>query len=286
MTNAFDNRIVRLGIEIDGDLKMFEGLDIRAIGQKFASPQSSVCIIKVSNLTREQKNLIMTRATPMLVPNDPNAAPIPVTLDVGRQSKGTFRLFEGTCWASHVTMPPDIGITLMSTTNNLAASFMQSVNMGETASLKAIASSVATSFNLILNFTATDRQIANFHWTGGLQMAMNKLARAADVRVFSDGKVLSVWDNGMTIGGADAFTLSAENGMIGIPEVTQSGVKVRMLIDARPRIGGPITIKSLANPAVNGNYVISTINYELTSRDDPFWYEVYCDNLHPFQAPQ
>jgi hypothetical protein len=270
MTNAFDPRIVRVGISINNDLQIFEGLDIRIQGQKFASTESSACLIKISNLTRTQKNFIMTTASPMTISNNPNRMPIPVT--VGRQSYGTFRLFEGTCWASGVTEPPDIGILLQSTTQNLSASLMNSVNLGALSSLQTISQSIANMYGLTLNFTAAEKQVANFNYTGGLQSAINKLARCADVRVHIDNKVLNVFNIGSTRGGIQPFVLSLQNSMVGIPEATQSGVKARMLIRPEPQIGGPITINSLINPAVNGSYFISTMNFNIASRDDqPVW---------------
>lgn len=287
MTNAFNKRIVRVGINIDGDLQVFEGLDIRAYGQKLASTESSTCTIKISNLTRDQKNRIMTKATPMTISQNPNRAPIPVFLDVGRENEfEAFRLFDGTCWASAVTAPPDISLTLTSTTNNLAASLMDPVLLGAVTPLQTIAQAIAAKYGLTLNFTASSKNVANFNYTGGLQSAMDKLAQCGNIRVHLDNKILNVFDKGTTRGNVPPFTLSMQTGMVGIPEATQSGVRARMLIKPEPQIGGPITVNSLVNPAVNGSYFISTMNFEIASRDDPFWYELFCDNNKQLQGVQ
>ncbi len=278
MTSSFDKRIIRVGIQIENDFQFFEGLDIRCVGQKVAGPESNICTIRISNLTRSQKNFILRTATPMVISSNPQRAPILVTLDVGRESIEPFRLFEGTCWASDVTMPPDIGITLMSTTNNFAASFMDPINYGALAQLEDISLLIASQYGLTLNFTASPKQIANFNYTGGLQSALNKLALCGTVRVHLDNKILSVYDKGDTRGGVTPFVLNVQNSMVGIPEATQSGVRARMLIRPEPQIGGPITIQSQVNPSVNGDYYISTMNFNITSRDDPFWYDLFCDN--------
>lgn len=295
MTSAFNSRIIRVGIQIGGDVEVFENLDIRCRGQKMASSESSICTMKISNLTRTQKNYIMTKASPLAVANNSvlfgpalPREPIIVTVDVGRKdSFSPFRLFFGSCWASTVTMPPDIGIVLTSTTNNLQASTLQPISLGATTDLKQIAQTIASLYGLQLNFTATQKNVANFHYTGGMQQALDKLALCGNIRVQLDGKIMSVYDVGQTVGPFLPFKLNITTGMVGIPEVTESGVKARMLIRPEPQIGGSIIINSQVNPSVNNSVLtISTMNFDLASRDDPFWYELFCSNINQVQPGQ
>lgn len=278
---VLNSRIVRVGIQIEQDFQLFEGLDIRCTGQHFAAAESSACKIQISNLTRDQKNFILTRASPLGLSKS-RRSPVLVTLDVGRAGVNgfePFRLFQGYCWASGVTMPPDIGIILESTTNNAQASTLQPFDYGQAASLRSIATFISLYYGLNLNFTATDKMIANFHYTGGLQDALNKLRLCGLIRVQLTGLLLKVYDIGKYAGKVPPFTLSTSTGMVSIPEVTENGVKVSMLIRPEPQIGGPITIQSQVNPAVNNiPLYISTMNFHVTSRDDPFWYELYCSN--------
>ena len=100
MANAFDPRLVKVGIKINGTFTYFQDLDIRIQGQRFFSETSAFCTIKISNLTRDQRHWLLTNATPVLANN---VTPAYITVDVGRQSYGYFRLFEGTCYTSTVT---------------------------------------------------------------------------------------------------------------------------------------------------------------------------------------
>src|SRR6478609_2387546 len=109
MTSAFDPRLVRVGIETADDTIVLDGLDIRAQGQIFFSPTNNVCNLRISNLTKELRNYILSRSTPYKTQNNQAGTPAKVFLDVGRQSYGTFRLFEGLVYTSSVTPPPDIG---------------------------------------------------------------------------------------------------------------------------------------------------------------------------------
>ncbi len=285
--SKINNRIVTVGIQSDNDFQLFEGLDIRVQGQKFAGPESNTARIQISNLTREQKNWLLTVASPLTTSQQPGRKPVLVTLSVGRENVfQPFLLFQGYCWASRVTMPPDIGIILESTTNNLQASSMQPQNFGALASLDTIAAQIASTYGLTLNFTASSKRIANFQYTGGLQIALNKLARCGGVRVQCNNNVLSVYDVGSTVGNAAPFILSTSTGMVSIPEVTESGIKAMCLIRPEPQIGGPITIQSTVNPASNGQYYISCMNFHVTNRDDPFWYELFCSTNKDLQQAQ
>lgn len=287
MTNRINPRIVTVGVEAEGDFQLFEGLDIRAQGQKFAGPESNTCVVQISNLTRTQKNWLLTVASPLTTSQQPDRKPVLVTLSVGRENDfQPFLLFQGYCWASRVTMPPDIGVVLTSTTNNLQASSMQPQNLGALTSLQTIAAQIASQYGLTLNFTASPKQIANFHYTGGLQTALNKLAKCGGIRVQCNHSILSVYDIGSTVGGAQPFLLNTSTGMVSIPEVTESGIKTMCLIRPEPQIGGPITIQSVVNPAANGAYYISCMNYHVTNRDDPFWYELFCSTNKDLQQAQ
>lgn len=288
MTNQINSRIVTVGIQTENDFQLFEGLDIRAQGQKFAGPESNTATIQISNLTRQQKNWLLTVASPLTTSQQPGRKPVLVTLSVGRENVfPPFILFQGYCWASHVTMPPEIGVTLESTTNNLQASSLQPQNFGALASLQTISAQISAQYGLTLNFTATDRQIANFHYTGGLQLALNKLGKCGGVRVQCNNSVLSIYNIGSTAGAIPPFTLSTSTGMVSIPEVTESGVKAMCLIRPELQIGGPITIQSTVNPAVNNQQLyVSCMNYHITNRDDPFWYELFCSTNKDIQPAQ
>jgi hypothetical protein len=47
---------------------------------------------------------------------------------------------------------------------------------------------------------------------------------------------------------------------------------VKMLIDAKPVLGGAIEIQSAIYPAANGLYSIYKLEYELSNRDTPFYW--------------
>ncbi len=60
--------------------------------------------------------------------------------------------------------------------------------------------------------------------------------------------------------------------MIGIPEFTEQGIKVKMLLDNQTKLGGGLRITSSIYPAVNGDYVIYKLGFDIATRDTPFYY--------------
>ncbi len=278
MTQAFDPRIVRVGLQLQDDFIIFEGLDIRIEGQKYYGPTMNTCTVKISNLTRDQRNFILTKATPISFPNRAHRTPIFMTVDVGRESYGTFRLFEGEVYTSTVTPPPDIGIVLRSLTQSFATGIIDAVSQGATSQLETIAKEVASKNGLKLDFRATSRQIANFSYTGAVSKLINKLQMIGDLRVCVNNKTLIVRDKA-GFASEGPFHLSMETGMVGVPQATESGVIAQLLVQPGVDIGHQLSIDSKINPSVNGDqYAITQLNFTICNRDTPFFYTAVCSN--------
>lgn len=278
MTGAFDDRIIRLGIDIEGEETIFEGLDIRARGRKFLSATMNQCEVRLSNLTREHRNWLLTNATPLIVKGR-NRNPVRMFLDVGRQSYGTFRLFEGDCWACDADQPPDIGITITSLTNNLFTGLIEGYAQSGPRRLRVICQQIADAMALSLDFQATNNKlIDNYNWTGSAIYQLEKLNNMGDVIACIDGGKLLVLDaNKAKAGGPRLINMAT--GMVGIPNVNESGVTVKMLVDNSIELGGEVQIESQINPAANGNFRVAQINFDVANRHDPFWYTLLCSNL-------
>lgn len=275
MTNAFDDRIIQVGIEIDGEITIFQGpLDIQANGQKMASPTSSLCHVKISNLTSEHRNYLLTKSSPVPV-NGRARTPVNLTLDVGRVSYGTCRLFEGSVWASGATQPPDIGVFFESLTNNLQQGVINSQSFGKTASLKTIAQAVADQNGLGLNFKAKDKQVGSYSFSGAVGNQVERLQQAGNYSCFVDNKTLVVLDSGQTKND-EPILINAYNGMVGVPFATETGILVRTMVNNQVEIASKVQIESQINPGANGIYKVWQISFDIATRDEPFYYNLMC----------
>jgi hypothetical protein len=275
MTAAFDPRIVKVGIEIDGEINVFDNLRIDARGTKWVSALMSRCDLRIYNLSSEHQQYILTKASPI---RRKDIKPINVTLDVGRESYGTFRLFEGAMFQGGVSQPPDIGIALSSLTNNFLLANTTAVSFPEYSTLQQICDKVAKDLGLSLLMRTTNpgKQISNYSFTGSPQKQVDKLNQMGVV-AYVDNKVLIVSDPGQARSD-EVIKINSATGMVGVPQPTESGCMVRMMIGQGIEVGCEVQVESEQNPAVNGNYIVIKLDYEVSNRDEPFFFTLECFN--------
>lgn len=265
--DELDPRIVKVGIEIDGLIKTYDGLAITASGTKYANGNQNDAEISITNLDKATRDYILTETSPL----NQNRTPKRVILDVGRVSYGTSRIFIGDITASSVSQPPDITVTLKALTSNFQKGNVIARSQAPVAQLSLISQQVAQDLGLTLDFQALDRQVANYSFTGGALKQVDKIGQAAGVVSYVDDNLLIVKDMNTPLRGRMRI-LTQSTGMIGVPEITEQGVKVKFLIDNQTVLGSAMQITSEMNPAANGIYTIYKLGFELASRDTPFYY--------------
>lgn len=285
MTAAFDQRIVRVGIEIDGKTEIFDSVKIDAVGTKWRSALMSTADIRIYNLTREHQQYILTKASPIARP-PAQLTPINVTLDVGRESYGVFRLFEGQVFQGGVSQPPDIGISLQSLTNNFLLANTVNTSFPEYATLQQICRTIAQQLGctLLLISKNPGKQISNYAFTGSPQKQIQKLNEMG-VIAYVDNKVLVVTDPEQARSD-QVVVINSTTGMVGVPQPTASGCMVRVMIGQSIDIGGEVKIESQLNPAVNGNYIVMKMDFQVSNRDEPFYYVLQCLNKDFYSGQQ
>lgn len=271
MMQAFDPRIVQVSIAFLDETLTFEGLSIYASGRKYRATLNNTCDCRIYNLTKEQRNYILSRTSPL---NNPREQ-VNLSIDVGRESYGTFTLFNGAIIDSSATQPPDIGIALSALTNNLSIGVILGNTQAGLAQLSQIAAKIATSNNLSLDFRATDKQISNFSYNGSAAYMIHELNDMGDIVAYIDNNILTVVNIG-DANNAGSFLVNAANGMVGIPQFTKSGAMVKVMINNIVQLGNKITLQSEMLPAADGDYIVQGIIYDIASRDQQFFYTLDC----------
>jgi hypothetical protein len=66
--------------------------------------------------------------------------------------------------------------------------------------------------------------------------------------------------------------LSADSGMIDIPQPTELGVQVTYLLDNNSTLGGALEIHSIVYPSLNGTYIIYKLSFDIATRGNPFYW--------------
>lgn len=268
---SFDPRILRIGVEIGGQMNVYDGLWVTASGKKFANPLQNECEIRIANLRKESRDYLLTETSPF---NDTQQRKR-VFVDAGRESFGTFRVFEGDITACSPSQPPDITLTLKAKTGQFSKGNVIAQAHAPSTALSEIARAVAASLSLPLVFEAKDKNIANYSFTGGALRQVDKLAQAGGVSAYVDDDTLIVRDYNVPLNQV-THTLNSKSGLIGIPEPTEQGVRVKFFLDPATKLGGELVLESEINPSVNGSYVIYELAFDLSTRDVPFYYIAEC----------
>lgn len=268
---SLDQRIIRVGIEVDGQLNVYEDLWVSASGSKFANPLQNECEVRIANLSRDVREFLLTETSPF----NSNKTPKKLTLDVGRVSTGVSRLFEGDITECQPSQMPDITLTLKAKTKQFNKGQIVAVSQGPQVPLSRIASDAAKTLGLSLVFEATEKNIANYSFTGTALKQVEKLSDSGNVNAYVDDNTLVVKDYNVPLA-QSTHTLSQATGLIGIPEPTEQGVKVKFLFDPQAKLGGRLVLESQINPSMNGNYVIYTLGFEVANREVAFYSIAEC----------
>lgn len=262
-----DPRLVSLAIQVNGNIKTYDGLAIMARGMKYANPLQNECEVTIYNLDKTTQDYILSETSPY----NKNKTPKSVTLSAGRKSYGLSRIYSGNIVMANPSQPPDIGVTLKCLTGNfLKGSFISRVQPG-TATISQISKQIANDLGTSLSFQATDKNVSNYSYTGATLKQVDHLQDAGGINVYVDNDTLVVKNSNVPLSGTIRI-LNAGSGMIGIPEMTERGIRVKFLIDNTTVLGGGLKIQSIQYPAVNGNYIIYKLGFEIANRDTPFYW--------------
>ncbi len=266
MAEQFDDRILRIGVEVNGQLRTYDGLYLKALVVKMANPLQNECTVQIANLSRDVRDYLMTETSPF----NKNKTPKRLVVEAGRKSTGAFRLYVGDITEVTPTQPPDVILTIKAKTSQYDKGNIISTSAAAQSALSGLARDVAGRLGLSLLFEASDKNISNFSFTGAASKLVDKLAEAGRVNAFIDDSKLIVKDWGKALRNV-VHELSKDSGMIGIPEFIDQGIRVKYLLDPQSQLGGRIAIRSDINKAASGNYTIAKLSYDLSNRDTSFY---------------
>lgn len=267
MATELDPRLLRISVEINGQLKSYEGLDMTASGTKYANASQNECEVKLTNLDQATRDFLLTETSPF----NKNRRRKLLRVEAGRVSTGYSLVFQGDITNAVGAQPPDIALTLKAATGDHAKGDIIARSQSGATPLRNIASRVAQDLGLSLSFQAQAKQISNYSFTGSAIKQVEQLGRMGRVNAYVDDAALVVKDWNMPL--ADRVReVNLDTGMIGVPEFTETGIKVKLLYDNQTVLGGALRVSSRLNPAANGLYTVAKLGFELASRDAPFYY--------------
>lgn len=272
--SELDLRRVRVGIEVSGQIKWYEGLRVKITGTKYANPLQNDCNVIIQNLKRDTRDYIVTEASPY----NTNPNPKRLIVEAGRISTGLTRVFIGDIVSAEPSSPPDIALTIRALTANSKSGKIVAKSAGAQSKLSNIAKATADELGLTLDFQADDKNIGNYNHTGSALKEVDKLQQAGGVSAYVDDGRLVV-KNALAPLTGRMRVLNKRSGMVGIPKPSEKGLKVTFTIDSETVLGGGLRLESQINPAANGDYVITQLAFDITSHEQAFWYTALATRL-------
>lgn len=263
----YDPRIVRVGVQVGNYINWYKDIAISAEGSKATNESQGECTVTLTNLAKDVRDYLLKETSPFNKKKEKKL----LIVEAGRKSVGSKRIFEGDITESTISQPPDIGLTLKALANNSKKAKIIANTQPAQSKLSEIAKQVAEDLELDLNFQATDKNIQSYSFTGSALKQVNKLSEAGNVNAYIDGEFLIVKDQNTPLKGRRRV-LNKDNGMIGIPETNEKGIKVRFLLDVTTELGTDLRIESELNPSVNGSYTVYKLSYSISNRELPFYW--------------
>lgn len=265
---GLDPRLITVAVEVNGGFKTYnQGLAITAKGTKYASALMNDCEVTISNLDKATQDYILTETSPYNL----NRTPKLINIDAGRTSYGLSRIFSGNIYTSKPSQPPDIAVILTCLTRGFDQGNVISRNQPGQVALSKIAQQVANDLNLTLTFEADDRQITNYNYSGSALNQITELGKFGPIDAYQDDQRLIIKNKNKPLSSKTRI-VNLNTGMIGIPELTEQGIKVKFLLNNQTVVGGALQVTSNVYPAANGNYIIYKLSFDIASRDTPFYY--------------
>ena len=239
---------------------------IYATGSKYVDVTQNECSLQIGNLSRELRNALATNLTPF----DYNKPRKSVQIWAGRVSTGMFLRYQGDIVSAVPTQPPDIILNVRSRAMQFFKNDLVAQSYAAVAPLSQIAQDIAKQLGVNLRFEATDRNIANYAYSGNTTGLIQKLGSLGPIDAYTDDNTLVCKNKGVTLQNA-THVLSQNSGMIGQVELTEYGVRVKCLLSPGVVLGGTLTLDSVQNPSLNGDYTIYRTGFEIATRDVPFY---------------
>lgn len=153
-----------------------------------------------------------------------------------------------------------------------------SISGGPISKLSSIAQQIAQQLGVGLLMEAQNKSIANWSYTGPALKLVKRLAEMGGVSAYIDDDLLVVKDAKAAVRGAMRI-LTLDSGLVGIPKATGKGLDVTFLIDRETRLGGTLRLDSKQNKALNGDYKIDQLKFDVATHDEPFFYQAQCSRL-------
>lgn len=273
----FDPRILTVEIEFEDGSRVYSSpMNITISGSKTIASAQNTCTIAISNMKKEERDYIMSNCNQSLAASYKIRR---VRVMAGRESKGSWKVFLGDIVGASVSQAPDVTITLRAQTNARDKTQWWAFSNTGPVTLERLVQDTASILGLSYKIDSKvdkGKIIPRYTFNGVVTAMIVRISELANVRCYVDDDTLVVtdWAAGLS---NTIVEVNKDSGMIGIPEFTEYGIRVKTLADRNIVLGGAIRLNSFMVPVMNADYVITRLDYDLTSREQAFYYDVWAN---------
>ncbi len=261
-------RVIKIGIEVNGEVVEYTNSIITVTGTKFASSSKDEATITIENVRREIMDYLITNTSPFV--KDPKRSSIYVL--AGRDNWGVTEFYTGDIVGAFAVGVPDRTLTLKCLTGGFKRGNIISRSADGIQKLSVIAQGIADDNELTLRMNVSDKNISGYSFIGASINQVDKLAEIADCQVFVDGKELIL--KKYTQGRTDDVRVLNPDDIVGHIEPNEYGIKLTMLYDQVTNIGSRVQVNSGISAIFNGEWIVYKMAYNLTNHDKPFYLTV------------
>lgn len=238
---------------------------------------SNVATIEIMNMNDQDRAALVGEFTARRARK--NLTPfIPVEIRIGRASDTGSelpnRIFVGCICTTNMTNPPNINVQIQCATNQNDRAQLSAVNYPKTGTFENLVNWSAGQLGLTPIYDVdggprTVRVQPKIYNVAALPVMLQAMYRK-DIAVYIDDDKLIVKSIFKALNGP-VIDVNVNTGLIGVPAMTEWGVRFMTLADVAVKIGGAVKLTSIMNPALNGTYVVTSVEYTLESRGNS-WY--------------
>lgn len=285
-----DKRICYVQIQTPSGDKEIHNISIKGRVIRKMSETGSSADISIANLAREDVEYLTTYTSPYVDQSKKKH----INIFAGYESTGVGMIFSGDIYSALPEGLPDTWLKIKAKTEYFNQQNIITMSQGQMTS-KNLAQNIAAELKLDLVWRSkSEKQIDSFNFAGAKAKLLNRLNLVDNFYAYIDNNVLYVVDKNEEPPSTNSTVksylgtarkqpgtvklITADSGLIGLPQPDEQGVKVKVLLDPAVALGDWFKLESKRLPIVNGFYQVYEMTYDFATREPQYYLEILGKN--------
>lgn len=281
---AMKERVLKVTFQLpSGEVVLTQGLRMQVRISKAALAAQNKAVIEVFGMDTKMREGLLSQFTAWnkrkAEQGDITPQWIPVSIEAGyKDSQGDYSslVFKGeVALVEPSSPPPNISVRITAYTNQINKTKFVTAPAPAELTLEEYVAWAAGQMGLGTNYicdTSYNKSVItnpsrSTHIAAALVIDIQNAYRQ-DIAAYVDDGVLIVKDAANLI---NANLIANVTEFVGTPSWNEWGVEFLTMFDPAIKVGQAVNLTSVMNPSINGNYVTTELDYDLTSRDKAFY---------------